>query len=163
MGPQIGNGTVAQQQQAKALFPRARSAPPALLHTAGPVRPGPAPAFADPPARRIRAFQHPKGPARTGPTSGPAAGRSTRAPPQGPTAAAGNTQAGQAVVGRLNRRGIDAQAVVEGTVIVEEQVDHSQPSRARIRFTISMAPWRTRSPCCRPWSRPARWPARWFR
>ena len=46
----------------------------------------------------------------------------------------------QAVVDRLHGRSVDPQALVEGAVVVEEEAGHPHASRARIRFTISMAP-----------------------
>ena len=52
----------------------------------------------------------------------------------------------QAVVDRLHGRSVDPQALVEGAVVVEEEAGHPHASRARIRFTISMAPWAHSAP-----------------
>lgn len=52
----------------------------------------------------------------------------------------------QAVIDRLHGRRVDPEALVEGTVVVEEETGHPHASRARIRFTISMAPWAHSAP-----------------
>ena len=58
----------------------------------------------------------------------------------GPSLGRGIALCHQGVIGRLDGGGVNGQAVVEGAVVVKEQVDHAQASRERIRLTISMAP-----------------------
>ena len=141
MGLQVGDGAVAQKQETKVpLFQRGQD----LRHIR--IQPGPA---------ALDQLQHPAADEGAG---GPLFLRGqvwhkavphilrSQADPLphfigAPASRLRAAQLRQAVIGRLEGRGVNLQAVVEGAVVVKEEVDHSYASSARMRFTISMAPW----------------------